>query len=68
MMNTAMQTVNVGIPSSEMKFFQELAKKMGWEIRTPERVLDAFISSRPKDVDLTDDEIMEEVREVRYNR
>lgn len=67
-MNTAIQTVNVGIPSSEMKLFQELAKKMGWEIRTPERVLDAFIASCPKNVDLTDDEILEEVNKVRYNR
>lgn len=29
-------------------------------------LFDRFIQSRPKDVDLTDEEIMEEVRAVRY--
>ena len=67
-MKAAIQTVNVGIPKSDMGLFQKLAKKMGWEIRTPERVLDAFIASRPKNADITDEEILEEVNKVRYNR
>ena len=67
-MEAAMQTVNVGIPKSEMNFFRELAKKMGWKILSAENVLDSFIASRPKDADITEDEILEEVNKVRYHQ
>jgi hypothetical protein len=66
-MDAVIQNINVGIPKSEMKLFRALAKKMGWEIHTPESVLDAYIASRPKDVDLSEDDILEEIAKVRYN-
>ena len=31
-------------------------------------VLDKFIETRPKDVDLSDEEIMEEIRTIRYSK
>ena len=56
------------MPKNEMRLFRELAKKMGWEIHTPESVLDAYIASRPKDVDLSEDDILNEISKVRYSR
>lgn len=32
-MEATMQTLNVTIPSSDFKFFKELAKKMGWSMK-----------------------------------
>ena len=31
-METAMQNINVTLPVTDMKFFKELVKKMGWTI------------------------------------
>ena len=67
-MDAVIQNVNVGIPKSEMQFFRRLAPKMGWEIYSPESLLKAYIDSRPKNVELSEDEILEEVNKVRYNR
>ena len=45
-MDAVIQNINVGIPKNEMRLFRELAKKMGWEIHTPESVLDAYEISK----------------------
>ena len=36
-MEATMQTLNVTIPSSDMKFFKEFIKKMGWTIEKSKR-------------------------------
>ena len=41
---------------------------MGWEVQTRESLLDSFIKSRPAKQALSDEEIMDEVRAVRYSR
>ena len=56
----------VKMPQSDMDFFQFFAKKMGWLIENKTDLLDKYIASRPKNVDLTDEAIMKEVRAVRY--
>ena len=56
----------VEIPRSDIDFFQLLAKKMGWGLEDKNDLLDNYIASRPKNVDLTDEDIMEAVRAVRY--
>ena len=33
-METMMQSIYVNLPASDMKFFKELVKKMGWSIET----------------------------------
>jgi hypothetical protein len=60
------ENVYVKIPQSDVDFFQIFAKKMGWWIENKTDLLDKYIHSRPKNVDLTDDGIMAEVRAVRY--
>ncbi|MBV3885033.1 hypothetical protein KSY27_08535 [Bacteroides eggerthii] len=49
-----------------MKFLKELVKKMGWTVERKESLLKKYISKRPSKVDLSDDDIMEELKAVRY--
>jgi len=60
------ENVNVRMPQSDMGFFQQFADKMGWSVQNKLDLLDRYIASRPKNVELTDEEIMEEVRAIRY--
>lgn len=61
-----MATLVVNIPTFEESFFRRLMKKMGWEVRTRESVLKEYIESRPSDCPLTDDDILNEIKAVRY--
>ena len=54
------------VPNSDMVLISLMAKKMGWTIETSESMLEKFISTRPSNVPLSDEEIMDEVRSVRY--
>lgn len=54
------------VPVADEAFASALSKRMGWELKTPENILDEFKSSRPSNVSLTDEDIMAEVRAVRY--
>ena len=60
--------VRLHIPKSEMRFFRELVAKMGWEAETKEGALQKYIASRPKNVKLSDKEILSEVYAVRYGK
>jgi hypothetical protein len=61
--------IYVDVPKSDMTFFQLFADKMGWAVEeTKEELWDRFIATYPKDVPLTDDDIMGLVREVRYGK
>jgi len=64
--NIVNREIYVKMPETDMVFFQLFADKMGWLIENKVDLLNKYISSRPKNVDLTDEEIMEEVRAVRY--
>ena len=64
--NTGHGEIYVKMPQSDMVFFQLFADKMGWQVENKNDLLRQYIASRPKNVDLTDEEIMEEVRNVRY--
>lgn len=65
--DSAIQGAYINIPLSDWNFFKEFVKKMGWEVQTREELLDSFIDSRPEKSPLTDEEIMNEVRSVRYS-
>ena len=54
------------VPISDMVLISMIAKKMGWTIETSESILEKFLSTRPNDVPLSDEDIMNEVRSVRY--
>lgn len=60
------QGVFLSIPKSDIKFFKELAKKMGWDIDIREDFLKDYIASRPKKVNLSEEEIIAELNAIRY--
>jgi hypothetical protein len=67
--NTPCGRVLVDMPQSDIVFFQLLADKMGWVITDNKQSLwDDYIKTCPKDVPLTDENILEAVREVRYGK
>jgi hypothetical protein len=66
MLQTALQNIYLNVPPSEVGFIMTLAQKMGREVEIKADLLNKYIASRPKNVDLSDEEIMEEVRAVRY--
>ena len=68
-MDTTMnQGVFLSIPKSDIKFFKELAKKMGWDIDIREDFLKDYIASRPKRVNLYEEEILAELNAIRYEK
>ena len=60
------QGVYVNVPTVDWSLFRELIRKFGWQAETREQLLDRFISSRPVNPDISEEEIMDEVRAVRY--
>ena len=68
-MDTTMnQGVFLSIPKSDIKFFKELAKKMGWDIDIREDFLKDYIASRPKRANLSEEEILAELNAIRYEK
>lgn len=63
-----MTQVVLSIPNDEVSFIQRLAQKMGWKFEKKEDILTCFISSVPKDIDVSDEDIMEAVNEIRYGK
>jgi hypothetical protein len=68
MSQAALQEIYLNVPQTEVGFITTLPKKMGWEIETREDSLRKYIASRPQNVDLSDDEILSEIRDARYSR
>lgn len=67
MTNSAtMQGVYVNVPNVDWSLFRELVRKFGWQVETREQLLDRFISTRPDNSAISEEEIMDEVRAVRY--
>ena len=64
--NVQMQGVYVNVPTMDWSLFRELIRKFGWQAETREQLLDRFVSSRPASPAISEDEIMDEVRAVRY--
>lgn len=67
-MEGIMQNISVNIPKADMKLFRDLVKRMGWKISTNSELIDKYLSSRPTSVNLSEEEIQEELNAVRYNR
>ena len=64
--NRIAESIYVRMPQSDIRFFQQFAKKMGWVVENKQILWDNYIKNSPTNVDLTDDVIMEEVRAIRY--
>ena len=65
-MDSTLRGVYINVPQADMKFLKELVKKMGWTVERKESLLKKYISKRPSKVDLSDDDIMEELKAVGY--
>lgn len=65
-MDSTLRGVYINVPQADMKFLKELVKKMGWTVERKESLLKKYISKRTSKVDLSDDDIMEELKAVRY--
>ena len=63
---TRTQGVYLNIPSTDWILLQQLVNRFGWQSKTREELLDEFIQTRPVIPELTEEEIMNEVRAVRY--
>ncbi|MDR2458174.1 MAG: hypothetical protein LBD41_06830 [Clostridiales Family XIII bacterium] len=50
------------------KFFKQFADKMGWKVKMQQNLWDEYIKTCPIEVDLSDEDIMAEVRVVRYGK
>ena len=61
-----MQGVYVNVPAVDLSLFRELIRKFGWQAETREQLLDRFVSSRPAKPAMSEEEIMDEVKAVRY--
>lgn len=63
-----MQSVYLDIPQSDWQLLKDLAKKFGWKAQSSEEMLSAFVASRPKGMDITEEEIIAEVKAVRRGK
>lgn len=62
----ANNNVILSVPTSDMAMITMLAEKMGWTMQNSDSIMKQFIASRPTDVSVSEEEIMAEVRAVRY--
>ncbi|MDR0941876.1 MAG: hypothetical protein LBM68_06580 [Bacteroidales bacterium] len=58
--------IYVKIPQSDMILFQLFADKMGWLVNSKQNLWNEYIKNSPQNIPLTDDDIMNGVRVVRY--
>ena len=69
MMNAAeVQGVYLNVLFSDWALLKELIRKFGWEAETREQLLERFVKSRPSNPAISEEEIMEEVKAVRYKQ
>ncbi|MBR4572565.1 MAG: hypothetical protein IKO28_04010 [Prevotella sp.] len=64
--STTLQGVYVNVPVADWSLFRELIRKFGWQAETREQQLDRFVSTRPAEPVLSEEEILDEVKAVRY--
>jgi hypothetical protein len=62
------EKILVDIPQSDLMFFRLFADKLGWQFSSRQKLWDDFIRNSPENADLSEDEIMEEVKAVRYGK
>lgn len=58
--------IYINLPSADLEAFVELMKERGWQYEMKEDLLCRYMESRRGDVDLTDEEIAQELAAVRY--
>ena len=59
---TMTQGVYLNIPRADWILLQELVNRFGWQSETREQMLEEFMQTRPQNIDLSEEDIMNEVR------
>ena len=62
----ATQGVYLNISRADWTLLQELISRFGWQSETREQILEKFMQTRPLDVNMSEEDIMNEVRAARY--
>lgn len=62
MATTMTQGVYLNIPRADWILLQELVNRFGWQSETREQMLEEFMQTRPQNIDLSEEDIMNEVR------
>lgn len=65
---TNTQGIYLNVPMTDWVLLKELIRKFGWQAETREQLLERFVKSRSNKDLLSDEEIMEEVNAVRYEK
>lgn len=60
------QGVYVNVPMVDWSLFNELVRKFGWKAETREKLLERFAKSRPATPEISEEDIMNEVKAIRY--
>lgn len=63
---TMNQDIFLSIPKSDITFFKELTRKTRQNIDIRENILKEYMESRPKKVNLSEEEIVVELNSIRY--
>ena len=66
--SSAREKVFIDLPHSDIKFLQLFANKMGWLVDKKQNLWDKYIQNSPQNIDFSEEEIMEEVRTIRYGK
>lgn len=56
------------IPKSDVKLFKQLMNKLSCAVSDKEAMLDEYIQSRPENIEISDEEILQELDFVRYSK
>ena len=74
-MNAATERVTLDIPKEDIRLFRIVARRFGWRIsdgrdvhNDNDALIDEFIGLLPTTPQLSEEEIMEEVKVVRYGK
>ena len=65
---TNTQGIYLNVPLTDWVLLKELIRKFGWQAETREQLLERFVKSRSNKDLLSEEEIMEEVNAVRYEK
>jgi hypothetical protein len=65
-MAPALQNIYLNVPQTEVGFIMTLAEKMGWEVETKADSLRKYIATRPKSTTVSNEDILSELKAVRY--
>ena len=65
---TNTQGIYLNVPLTDWVLLKELIRKFGWQAETRVQLLERFVKSRSDKDLLSEEEIMEEVNAVRYEK